>query len=329
MSSVAALAERPAAPLEAADSSRNLWAIVLAGGEGLRLKRLTRTVCGDERPKQYAALLDSRSLLRLTLDRVGALVPPERTVIVTKRNHAKYMAPELGADSPPPWVLVQPEDRGTAAGVLLPAQWIHRRDPGATVVVFPSDHFIADERPFIAHLESLAAFVDRQPARCVLLGARPTAPEAEYGWIAPGAAIGEAAGEPVSRVRWFWEKPSAYATRTLFAAGFLWSTFIFVAKTATLLAAGRRCLPTLADRLSTLAPLLGTPDEPWALHQAYRLAPRADFSRAVFQAGAPVLAVSRMPDVGWSDWGTPERVLQSLWAAGISPPWLPAVAASL
>ena len=32
----------------------HVWAVVLAGGEGMRLRELTRHLYGDERPKQYA-----------------------------------------------------------------------------------------------------------------------------------------------------------------------------------------------------------------------------------------------------------------------------------
>ena len=60
----------------------SLWAIVLAGGEGLRLRALTRYLYGDERPKQYAVLTGSKSLLRQTLERVTRLVPPSRIVVV-------------------------------------------------------------------------------------------------------------------------------------------------------------------------------------------------------------------------------------------------------
>jgi mannose-1-phosphate guanylyltransferase len=105
------------------DGTGSLWAIVLAGGEGIRLRSLVREVCGDERPKQYVPLLDSRTLLQQTLDRVGRLVPAARTVIVTMQGHTRYLRGLLGAPIGPQ-VLAQPADRGTAAAVLLPAHWI-------------------------------------------------------------------------------------------------------------------------------------------------------------------------------------------------------------
>ena len=83
------------------------WAVVLAGGEGLRLRPLVRRAFGEERPKQFCRLLGPRSLLRQTLDRVRLRVPPERTVVVGVERHARYLAAELGP-RPGPTLLQQP-----------------------------------------------------------------------------------------------------------------------------------------------------------------------------------------------------------------------------
>jgi len=114
------------------------WAVVLAGGEGVRLRAFVRRAFGDERPKQFCRLLGSRSLLRQTLDRVARIVPPARTVVVGVAQHERYLAAELGG-RPGPKLLKQPQSRGTAAAVLLATQWIMARDPRATVAFFPSE----------------------------------------------------------------------------------------------------------------------------------------------------------------------------------------------
>jgi mannose-1-phosphate guanylyltransferase len=199
--------------VESAESG-SLWAVVLAGGEGTRLHPLVRHLCGDERPNQFSPLLGTRTLLRQTLDRVGFLIPLERTVVVTLQAHARYLERELG-ERPRPHVLNQPESRGTAAGILLAAQWIEAR-------------------------------------RIVLLGAPPSQPETDYGWIEPGERVGWTSQGPVHAIRRFREKPSKEVAAALWLEGSPWNTFVFAARAAMLLSAGRECAPALYDRLAPL-----------------------------------------------------------------------------
>jgi len=299
------------------------WAVVMAGGHGRRLRRLTRHICGDERPKQFAPLVGSRSMLRATLDRVAVAMDPGHTVVVATRDHFGYYADDM-AQGLLPRVLVQPADRGTAAAVLLAAHWISWRDPEATLALFPSDHFIENEPEFMDRVQGVAEFVREQPEWMVLLGAVPDAPEPGYGWIAPGAVVGKVGGDPVCSVFRFAEKPTRDEAQVWLAAGGLWNTLVLVARAATLLDAGWQVLPELTERLARIEPFADTDDEPWALKQAYALAPGANFSRAVLESGLPGLAVSQLPaSVGWSDWGTPGRIVRSLRGAAVVPPWLP------
>ncbi|MCI0547867.1 MAG: NTP transferase domain-containing protein [Candidatus Rokubacteria bacterium] len=297
-----------------------LWAIVLAGGEGVRLRPLTRHLHGEDRPKQYATLMGPRSLLRQTLDRIALLIPPERTVVVTMAGHFRWVAAELDVAARGPWVLAQPEDRGTAAGVLFPAHWIQARDEEATVAVFPSDHLIMPERTFMGHVEAAARFIEARPDCLVLLGAPPTEPETEYGWIEPAERLGWTARRPVYAVRRFVEKPPPAVARALYAGGALWNTFVFTARASALTDAGRQCMPALDERLRQALAFAGTEHERWAMRQAFALAPRANFSRGVLEAWPLSLGVSKMPDVTWCDLGSVERVLRTLSRLGISPP---------
>jgi mannose-1-phosphate guanylyltransferase len=301
-----------------------LWAVVLAGGEGTRLRPLGRLVCGDDRPKQYLPLLGERTLLRQTLDRIALGIPVARTVVVTLGSHSRYFAGQFAGAAAQ--VLVQPADRGTAAGILFPTQWVAWRDPDATVAVFPSDHFVLEEATFMAHVAGVAGWVDQHPDWLVLLGARPTEPETEYGWIELGAPLGHGPG--IWEVRRFWEKPSEEIARVCLEAGCLWNTLVLVGKVATLLRAGQAALPEMGDRLARIAPFLGTEDEAWAVRQAYGLMPPENFSRSVLEACPPSLAVSRLPAVLWSDLGNPYRVFQLLRRVGTAPPWARALGLS-
>jgi mannose-1-phosphate guanylyltransferase len=297
-----------------------LWAIVLAGGEGVRLRALSQRICGDERPKQYVPVFGGRSLLDQTLDRTGRLVPRSRTVVVTLRSHSRYLSGQF-AGGGFPHVLAQPDDRGTAAGILFPAQWVAWRDPAATVAIFPSDHFVLDEAAFMDHVRRVAAWVGDHPDRLVLLGAQPTGPEVEYGWIELGRPLDPDSPPRVWQIRRFWEKPREEMAQACLEAGCLWNTFVVIGRASVLLRAGQAGLPGVADRLARIGRFWGTEDEGWAVQQAYALMPRASFSRAILVPAPACLAVSRLPDVMWSDLGSPRRVMQIVTRLGIAPAW--------
>src|SRR6266481_10176226 len=93
---------RPAPPLAAQTQGSGVethaWAVVLAGGKGVRLKGLTRHVYGEDRPKQYAALTGGKSLLRQTLERVSVRIPSRRTVVVTMAGQESYLAAEFRSE---------------------------------------------------------------------------------------------------------------------------------------------------------------------------------------------------------------------------------------
>ena len=292
------------------ESAAPMWAIVLAGGEGVRLRPLVRELCGDERPKQFAKIVGSKSLLGHTLERVGLEIPPTRTVIVTCRAHSEYMAREF-AEAPPHAVLVQPHDRGTAAGILFPAHWIYSADPDAVVAVFPSDHFILEGDVFMRHIDKVATFVRRQPERMVLIGAHADTAETEYGWIQPGEPLGQIGATPILRVTRFWEKPSEVQAKACLEARCFWNTFVVVAKLSTLLDVGRRILPDLSERMVRAARAVAAGNL-GAAEREYGYAAKVDFSRTILQGCPEALAVSPLPSVTWSDLGTPHMVMRTL-----------------
>jgi mannose-1-phosphate guanylyltransferase len=164
--------------------------------------------------------------------------------------------------------------------------------------------------------------VERHPGRIVLVAATPDAVETGYGWIEPGVELERTLAGKIRTVDRFVEKPSPEAARACLARGGLWNTFVMVAKVSAILEAGWRTLPVLMERLGQIRPSSDREGEARAIARAYAEAPTADFSRSVLTSAVDRLAVSQLPPVSWSDWGTPERVIASLRNEGIAPNWL-------
>jgi mannose-1-phosphate guanylyltransferase len=100
-------------------TSGKLWGIVLAGGEGTRVRTLLQHLCGGRGIKQFCAVIGRRSMLEHTLARVERVIPRARIVVVLSADHRPEAAPQL-AHWPADNILYQPANRDTAPGILLP-----------------------------------------------------------------------------------------------------------------------------------------------------------------------------------------------------------------
>jgi mannose-1-phosphate guanylyltransferase len=283
------------------DRGRRLWSIVLAGGAGKRLASLTRALYGRELPKQFAVLTGSRSLLQATVDRATSLSPPERIAVVVSREHEKLAREQL-REWPGIHILVQPQNLDTGPGILLALDYVGRHDRGADVAVLPSDHHVTRPAALIDAIERARAALRIDPGTATLLGAEPDRPDPDYGWIVAGRRLGH---RGMHRVEQFVEKPPAPVAERLHRSGGLWNTFVMVARGEALWRNAAARLPVHA------AAIRAGSDRPGGIDEAYRRLTPAGFSSEVLQR-TPALAVLRLEGAGWSDWGTPRRVFQSL-----------------
>ena len=63
-----------------------MWALVLAAGEGTRLRRLTTASCGTAIPKQFWSFRDGPSLLRDALYRARAVASARHISVVVAKH---------------------------------------------------------------------------------------------------------------------------------------------------------------------------------------------------------------------------------------------------
>lgn len=287
-------------------NERRLWAIVLAGGEGSRLAETTQRMYGSRLPKQFLSFGQARTFLQMTIDRLRGLVPPKRIVVVVAACHEALARQQLSSYSGIEFV-AQPRNVGTGPGVLLPLLHVLARDRQADVALVPSDH---DFRVPAKMRRALATA--RRAARTgvdmVLIGARAECAASDLGWIVPRPAR---LRRCVASIETFVEKPGPDIAARLFEGGALWNTMLCVARGQALWQLGRQHLPAQVALLEEYARSLGSGRADECLRQVYERLTPADFSRDLVAASRR-LRVTAMDGAGWSDCGTPERLVAAL-----------------
>lgn len=295
-------------------SVADCWALVLAGGDGMRLRELTEMLAGEPIPKQYCRITGDRSMLEATLARIAPLVAAERTLVVVNRNHLTFATAQL-AGLPAGNVLVQPCNRDTGPGILWSLLELERRSPGAHVAMFPSDHFVANDAAFRACVRRAARVVDEFPDKLALLGIEPDHAAPGYGYVVPSAALPLDDRVPAYHVATFREKPDRALARRILRRGALWNSLVMVFRAA-------RVLELLAAvRPESHREIAAAGDDAGALARVYASAAPWNFS-SDFLAHVPhEMIVLRAEETGWSDWGTRQAIERTFAALKQPLPW--------
>ena len=295
----------------------NRWGVILAGGDGTRLQRLTRLICGDDRPKQFCPLVGNDTLLEQTRKRAELSIAFEQILFPLTKSHRAFYLQEPGIR--PSQRIVQPANKGTVPPILYSLLSIEQHDKDAIVAILPCDHHYSDEQGFTVALDSAFDIAGQRTDSVVLLGAPPQGPELEYGWIELGAPA-RAAGNTFFHVRGFCEKPSVHVARGLLERGSLWNTFVMVGHVRSFLEIVSTALTGLVEAFHQSH--LWTGGEVHIEDSLYERIHSVDFSRHVLSVQTKRLVALRLGRTGWSDLGHPERVIAVLQAAGLEPWWI-------
>ena len=257
-------------------------------------------------------------MLDHTLDRAAYLCDPSRILTVVGRHHRavrRTRAPRATDGA----FIEQPANLDTAPGVLLGLVHAMHRDPDATVVILPSDHFVYPEWRFVAKVQVAIQAAERLSDRILLLGATPTDIEDEYGWVVPSDDLGRQPAHRVFAVESFVEKPSPAEAARLYERGALWNTLVLVARARTLWDLACERLPNLTPFFAVLQAAIRTSREMEVLDEVYETMPRVNFSTELLERASDRIAMQSLDGVMWNDWGQPARIVESLLKIGRQP----------
>ena len=275
--------------------SKNVYAIILAGGEGTRFVPYSTPA----RPKQFLNVIDEkRTMIQQTFDRISKFVPGKQCFVATNDKYRALVAEQL-PQIPPENVIGEPKKKNTAPAIALASSLIHRRDPGAITLFTPADHYIPDSAGAVGIFEKASEFA-ADGTHLITFGIPPTFPSPEYGYIHEGDAI---TGSGASAVREFVEKPDvATAQKYMDSGRYYWNSGMFVWRTTALMDALNKYLPEMAEQLSTLRlDAKGGADQGW-VNRFFDEVQGISIDYGVMEKAKNVV-VFPFP-VSWSDIGT-------------------------
>jgi mannose-1-phosphate guanylyltransferase len=236
------------------------------------------------------------------------------------KAHQRFYADEL-ADVTPSRVVVQPSNKGTTAAIIYSLQRITSLAGDPIVGFFPTDHHYSREMRFAASVRLAAKAVMSRPGTVILLGATAEYPEVEYGWIEPNDRLDLRLTKSLLRVNRFWEKPTSQVAQALLARGCLWNTFVMIGRASAFLEILKAAVPGMVRILAGDRHLSASELALANADQAYAALTPGDFSKQVLSVSTERLAVLRLGNVGWSDLGTPERVVSAMARSGLRSHW--------
>ncbi|MCM8712019.1 mannose-1-phosphate guanylyltransferase [Clostridium sp. SYSU_GA19001] len=241
-----------------------LYALILAGGKGIRLYPLSR----EKNPKQFLKVINDKSFLRNTVDRIKPLISKENIYVVTNEEYLDKVyeeLPEINKDN----IFVEPANKETATCIGLSAVKLLKKDKDAAMVVLPSDHYIEGEKIFIDTLVQAVEIAERRRG-LITIGVTPTRPETGYGYIEMGARIsGDIASYKVER---FTEKPNIEVAKDFLLKGtYLWNSGMFVWRADVFLREMEKYLPKMYKNLMTIYQHIGEEAEHEVIKEQYNL----------------------------------------------------------
>ncbi|MFO8028643.1 MAG: mannose-1-phosphate guanylyltransferase [Cyclonatronaceae bacterium] len=277
------------------------YALIMAGGIGSRFWPKSRVA----QPKQFLSFFEEKTLLQSTIDRIRPMIPPERILVSTNADYVDLVRQQV-PDIPAENIIGEPVAKNTAPCIAFASALLHHRDPGSTMVVLPSDHYIRNDEAFLKDLDTCVQLVEKE-GRLATIGITPTRPETGYGYIQYNDEKQIGRDDKVAYpVKTFAEKPDVQtALKFLQSGDFLWNSGMFIWNTDDILQEIEEHLPVLHHQVGLFADDLRQHNgkvRPEILREVYTACFSVSIDYGIMEKSGKVIVIPS--HFAWSDLGS-------------------------
>ncbi len=277
-----------------------MYCLIMAGGIGKRFWPRSR----KNFPKQLLNIVDEKSMLKLTYERLMKITDKKKIYIVAGENLKHVMLEDL-KDFPEENYIVEPNGKNTAPCIALAAAIIMKKDPEAAMGVFPADHLIENFESFKEAVR-MGEKVARQHSGLVTFGITPTRPATGYGYIQYDKKL-PLLENSAYKVKTFAEKPNLETARRFLETGeFLWNSGMFIWVAKEILKSIKIHLPDLYESVINIQNAVGTEKYNKVLRKEWSTILGSSIDYGVMEKANNVYAVKS--DFIWSDVGSWDAV---------------------
>jgi len=278
-----------------------MYAVIMAGGVGTRFWPRSRF----KRPKQLLKILDDKTMIQATVNRLDGLINPDKILVVTTEpqiEEIKEQLPFLKSEN----LIVEPKGKNTAPCIGLSAVILKHRDPDAVMAVLPADHRILNEQLFRNVLAAAGETAAKRDC-LVTIGIHPTCPATGYGYIQVNGKVDEINAIDIFKVKTFAEKPDLPTAQRFLASGdFLWNSGMFIWKAKSILMEIEESLPELYDGLMEIEKYLGTKSQDEVIKKVYCTIKSISIDYGVMEQSENVVVLKG--EIDWNDVGSWDEI---------------------
>jgi len=272
----------------------NLSAVILAGGSGTRFWPKST----EAKPKQFLNLLEDKTMLQLTVDRMKKIVNLDKIFIVVQEEHKNLVLEQIEGINERN-VIIQPSVRNTAPLILMATNYINQIYPGTNIIAIPSDHLINLEDKFLDNINIGNDYINENKKGIVTIGIVPTRAEVGYGYIKLQEDLRM---DEVLKIERFVEKPDyEKAVNYISSGNYLWNAGMFLFNSEYLFELYKLYLNNTYSLINSL-PKINDIDYLKKLKEYYQMCDNISFDYAIMEKVNNTFVIPS--SIGWDDIGT-------------------------